>query len=88
MRKLILTFEILDGVEEQAAWVHGVTLAGAAMKDMDKSLINPYVGVEVKEERASAAVNLGPYLSKDEQVQNAKNFKVARMNKYPLMPRG
>jgi hypothetical protein len=55
MNKLILTFEILNGVDKQAAFNHGIALAQAAMK-IESDVVNPFVGIEVKEERASAPV--------------------------------
>tara|TARA_R110000772_G_scaffold267971_3_gene393557 strand:+ start:3280 stop:3486 length:207 start_codon:yes stop_codon:yes gene_type:complete len=59
MQKLILTFEVLNGVTEQEAFSHGMALAQAAIARVDVAIVNPFVGIEVKAERASAAVQLG-----------------------------
>jgi hypothetical protein len=60
MNKLILTLEVLNGVSKQEAFNHGIALAQAAFQAANPDLVNPFVGIEVKEERASAAVQVGP----------------------------
>jgi hypothetical protein len=61
MRKIVLTLEILNGVTEQAAFEHGVKVAQRMIEATDLEVVNPFVGIEVRNERASAAVQAGPF---------------------------
>ena len=81
MNKLILTLEILNGVSNQDAFNHGIALAQAAFQVANPDLVNPFVGIEVKDERASAAVQVGP-LPYDE---NAPGYtRIVRQNRWRL----
>jgi hypothetical protein len=58
MKKLILTFEVLNGVDKQTAFNHGIALAQAAMDALGEEIVNPFVDIEVKEERRTHAVEV------------------------------
>jgi hypothetical protein len=58
MKKLILTFEVLNGVDKQTAFNHGIELAQVAMDAMGEEIVNPFVGIEVKDERRTHAVEV------------------------------
>jgi hypothetical protein len=99
MNKLILTFEILKGVDRQAAFSHAVDLATKALEAANIDLINPMVGIEIKEERASAAVQVGPLEMHFQEPRlvcnNSLGLKVPNRPKvkgmtkrFPLFPRG
>jgi hypothetical protein len=58
MKKLILTFEVLNWVDKQTAFYHGIELAQAAMDAMGEEIVNPFVGIEVKDERRTHVVEV------------------------------
>ena len=58
MKKLILTFDVLNGVDDQTAFEHGIKLATAAVDIASNNIINPMVGIEVKQERRTHAVEM------------------------------
>jgi len=58
MNKLILTFEILNGVSHEVAFAQGVEMARLSMQGMDTRVINPMVGIEIKNERRTHAVEV------------------------------
>jgi len=60
MKKLILTFEVLNGITDQTAFAQGVELARIAMQGLNPRIVNPMVGVEVKAEPRTHAVELRP----------------------------
>jgi len=58
MNKLILTFEILNGISHEVAFSQGVEMARVAMQGMNTQIINPMVGIEIKNERRTHAVEV------------------------------
>ncbi len=58
MKKLILTFDVLNGVDDRTAFGHGIKLATVAMEALRVEIVNPTVGIEVKEERRTHAVEV------------------------------
>jgi hypothetical protein len=58
MKKLILTFDVLNGVDDQTAFGHGIKLASLAMNALRIDIVNPTVGIEVKVERRTHAVEV------------------------------
>lgn len=58
MKKLILTFDVLNGVSDQTAFGHAIKLATLAMKGVRVDIVNPTVGIEVKEERRTHVVEV------------------------------
>ena len=59
MKKLILTFEVLNGIDDQTAFDHAIKLAQAAQDSMNTNIINTFVGIEVKDEKRTHAVEVG-----------------------------